>query len=91
MHTTQFQVFRNAMAQTRWVSLPGPALADGQVRVRVDHFAYTANNITYGAFGDAMQYWQFFPVQGIEDAEQWGRIPVWGFATVLQSRAASAL
>lgn len=27
--------------------------------------------------GDAMRYWEFFPVD-----DEWGRIPVWGFATV---------
>jgi len=59
-------------------------LADGQARLAVEHFALTSNNITYAAFGDAMKYWQFFPA---EDAA-WGCIPVWGFATVIESRAA---
>jgi hypothetical protein len=31
------------------------------VRVRVDAFALTANNVTYGAFGAAMHYWEFYP------------------------------
>jgi hypothetical protein len=38
----------------------------------------TSNNITYGAFGEAMHYWEFFPC----DVEGYGRIPVWGFADV---------
>lgn len=59
-------------------------LADGEVRLAVDRFALTANNITYAAFGDAMQYWQFFPTG--DDA--WGCVPVWGFASVIESRAA---
>ena len=58
-------------------------LADGEARLEVAHFALTANNITYAAFGEAMKYWQFFPT---EDAA-WGCIPVWGFATVAESRA----
>lgn len=58
------------------------ALAEGQARLAVDHFALTANNITYAAFGDTMKYWQFFPTE--EDA--WGCVPVWGFATVTESR-----
>jgi hypothetical protein len=53
----------------------------GQVRVRVEAFALTSNNITYAAFGDAMNYWQFWPTG--EDG--WGIVPVWGFATVVQS------
>jgi hypothetical protein len=49
----------------------------------IEQFALTANNITYAAFGDAMQYWQFFPTD-----EGWGLIPVWGFATVVESSCA---
>ena len=67
-----------------------PELADGQVRVGIDRFALTSNNITYAAMGDAMQYWQFFPVKDDMQADAggtlWGRIPVWGFGTVLESR-----
>lgn len=65
---------------------PAPELADGQVRVGIAHFALTSNNITYAAMGDAMQYWQFYPVQPDADGTPWGRIPVWGFGTVLASR-----
>lgn len=60
------------------------SLAEGEARLAVDRFALTANNITYAAFGEAMQYWQFFPTG---DAA-WGCVPVWGFATVVESRAA---
>ena len=56
-------------------------LSDGQIRVRVDKFALTSNNITYAAFGDAMHYWQFFPT----GQNGWGIIPVWGFGAVVQS------
>lgn len=56
----------------------GP-LSDGEAELALDHFALTANNITYAAFGDAMNYWAFFPA-----AEPgWGRVPVWGFADVV--------
>lgn len=60
------------------------ALAEGEARLAVERFAFTANNVTYAAFGDAMHYWQFFPTG---DAG-WGCVPVWGFATVVESRAA---
>lgn len=59
-------------------------LLEGQARLALQHFALTANNITYAAFGQAMQYWQFFPAP---DAA-WGCLPVWGFAQVTESRAA---
>src|SRR5262249_19979355 len=34
----------------------------------------------YVTLGDRFSYWSFFPA-----ADGWGRIPVWGFATVLES------
>ena len=55
----------------------------GEARLEVQHFALTANNITYAAFGQAMKYWQFFPAP---DAA-WGCLPVWGFAQVVESCA----
>ena len=58
-------------------------LAEGEARLAVAHFALTSNNITYAAFGEAMKYWQFFPTEHAA----WGCIPVWGFATVAESRA----
>jgi hypothetical protein len=62
-------------------------LTDGEVRLSIEHFALTANNITYAAFGEAMKYWQFFPAPEAERAE-WACLPVWGFATVAESRHA---
>lgn len=58
------------------------ALGEGEARLKIDSFALTANNITYAAFGDAMRYWDFFPAAG----EGKGRLPVWGFAEVSESR-----
>lgn len=57
-----------------------PELNDGEVLLAVDQFAFTANNVTYAAFGDAMKYWDFFPAKnGL------GCVPVWGFADVIES------
>ena len=56
-------------------------LADGEVLLRIDHFAFTANNITYAALGKRFKYWDFFPAPA-----PWGQIPVWGFAEVIASR-----
>lgn len=53
----------------------------GEVLLRIEHFAFTANNVTYAMFGEAMHYWQFFPATD----PAWGVIPVWGFATVVAS------
>lgn len=60
---------------------PDTALAPGQVLLRVGRFAFTANNVTYGAVGEMIGYWNFFPAR-----PGWGRIPVWGFADVAASR-----
>ena len=80
--TATFQVRRDALSETRWHSDAHLPLTPGQVRLRIESFALTSNNITYAAFGDAMNYWQFFPT----GEEGWGSIPVWGFATVAESQ-----
>ncbi len=88
--TTDFLVRKDQLATTSLRIYPTPALPDGQVRVAIERFALTANNITYAAFGDAMNYWQFFPpvpagaASGADPG--WGRIPVWGFGSVAESR-----
>ncbi|MEQ1753860.1 MAG: DUF2855 family protein [Micropepsaceae bacterium] len=79
--STDFLVNRKNLNETRFVDTP-LTLQGGQALIRVGDFALTANNITYGAFGDAMMYWNFFPA-----LEGWGRIPVWGFGDVIESRS----
>jgi NADPH:quinone reductase-like Zn-dependent oxidoreductase len=80
-----FLVKRDNLRETRLASAQ-PALADGQVLLAIDKFALTANNITYAVFGQAMQYWNFFPPAA--DQAGWGRVPVWGFADVTASKHA---
>jgi hypothetical protein len=79
--SVDFLVARTDLRRTRFVPAPEPRLDAGQILLRVDRFALTANNVTYGAVGDMVGYWQFFPAE-----EGWGRIPVWGFADVTRSR-----
>ena len=83
MTSTHFRVRKDQLAQVELRELPDRSLTPGQVRVAVEKFALTSNNITYAAFGDAMRYWDFFPTA----VEGFGRIPVWGFADVVESRA----
>ncbi|HJV69614.1 DUF2855 family protein [Ideonella sp.] len=82
----RFLVARGDLRHTRCTSDPDApgarALAAGEVRLRVEQFALTANNVTYAAFGQEMDYWRFFP----SGDEAFGCIPVWGFATVVESR-----
>jgi hypothetical protein len=75
-----FEVRRDDLRATR-VHSAGLECPAGAVLCRIERFALTANNITYGVFGDAMAYWQFFPAD-----PGWGRIPVWGFAEVVESK-----
>jgi uncharacterized protein DUF2855 len=78
-----FIVQREDLRKCKVVPAPEPSEGDlepGQVLLRVAKFAFTSNNVTYAAFGDAMQYWAFFPAP-----EGWGKVPVWGFADVLRS------
>ncbi|MFZ4479042.1 MAG: DUF2855 family protein [Rhodoferax sp.] len=81
MNTIQVLVRKNDLSDTRLRQLQDSELAAGQVQVRIDAFALTSNNITYAAFGEAMNYWQFFPTG--EDG--WGMIPVWGFGEVVRT------
>lgn len=79
--TTTFVVDRKDLHRTRWVDAPAAARPAGAVRLRVDTFALTANNVTYAVFGEQMAYWAFFPTG---DAAT-GCIPVWGFGDVVES------
>jgi hypothetical protein len=72
------EVRRDDLPTTRVVELPP---GEGSVHLRVDRFALTTNNVTYGAFGEAMEYWRFFPAS----EEGWGRVPVWGLGEVVTS------
>jgi hypothetical protein len=84
------QVRRDDLRTTRVVEGPVPGatgLEPGRAVLRVERFALTANNVTYGACGAApgLEYWRFFPAP-----EGWGRVPVWGFATVVGVLASGA-
>lgn len=69
------------------ITLEMAPLKDGHIRVRVTQFALTANNVTYMATGDMIGYWQFFDPKhyGIE-GDHLGRMPVWGFAEITESK-----
>lgn len=61
---------------------------EGEIEFAIDLVALTANNVTYAALGQPTGflgpdagYWDFFAERG-----EAGRLPVWGFATVLRSR-----
>lgn len=80
MSAFDFLVNRSDLNQTRLDSVERPSISTGQVLLKLNRFALTANNITYGVAGDLIGYWQFFPTE-----EGQGRIPVWGIGTVVTS------
>ncbi len=80
---TDFLVKRDDLRQCRISEGEEPSLEPGQALLRVDTFGLTANNVSYAVFGEAMNYWDFFPTA--EDG--WGRVPMWGFAEVERSEA----
>ena len=79
--STDFIVNRTNLRESAFVATQLHELAPGQILLHVAKFALTANNITYGAAGDTIGYWKFFPAK-----EGWGRIPVWGFADIVASK-----
>jgi hypothetical protein len=79
--TTTLLIRQDRLAETRLRTAADEPLAPGQVRVAVDLLALTANNITYAAFGESMDYWRFFP----SGEDGWGVLPAWGFGRVVQS------
>lgn len=54
----------------------------GQIKLAIDRFGITSNNLSYAAAGDVLGYWSFFPTADPE----WGVVPAWGFATVIDSK-----
>jgi hypothetical protein len=77
-----FLIKRDDLHECRLAESVAPVLEPGQALLRVESFGLTANNITYAVFGEAMSYWDFFPAE-----QGWGRMPMWGFATVERSAA----
>src|SRR5271165_391346 len=89
MHAARFEpmpaglhleVRKDDVHTARVTERPPEPLQKGEVQFAVEHFALTANNITYGALGERLGYWKLFPAEN-----GWGQIPVWGYLRVLAS------
>jgi len=84
MKSTDFIVARDDFQQCKLIEtvIPDAAqLPEGALLIKVDRFAFTANNITYAVLGDELKYWELFPAP-----EGFGNIPVWGFGEVIASQ-----
>jgi hypothetical protein len=79
----ELHISKRDIRTTEFVDVAAAPLAPGAARLQLDLFALTSNNVTYAAMGEGMLgYWDFFPAP-----EGWGKVPVWGFATVVESNA----
>jgi hypothetical protein len=78
--TLQIHRLRHGESRIRETTMP--VLAEGQVRLRIERFAVTANTVTYATTGDVLGYWDFFPT-GEQD---WGCVPAMGWAEIVESR-----
>jgi hypothetical protein len=84
MNSTDFIVARDDFQHCKFIETTIPdatQLPDNALLIKVDRFAFTANNITYAVLGDELKYWELFPAP-----EGFGTIPVWGFGEVVASR-----
>jgi hypothetical protein len=75
-----FEVNRNNFRETQAVDRESARLQEGEIRLTVERFAFTANNVTYAVAGDMLDYWGFFPTDA-----PWGRIPTMGIGEVVES------
>src|SRR5688572_4898827 len=78
----ELRVRRDELDSCELAEVEPHELDDGEAELAVERFALTANNVTYGVFGDQLGYWRLFPAPS-----EWGCIPAWGYSRVAASRA----
>lgn len=85
MSVQQVHVRRDELGNATMVEIEPGDLADGAVRLAIESFSVTSNNVTYAVVGEQVGYWNFFPPKR-EDAEGFGIVPMWGHARVIESK-----
>ncbi len=80
MSLQQVHVRKDELSNATLVEAGMAPLAEGAVRLKVESFSVTANNITYAVVGDGFKYWDFFPAP-----QGHGIVPMWGHAQVIES------
>lgn len=81
MTLAQVHVRKGALTEATLSQQPLAPLGDGAIRLAIESFSVTANNVTYAVAGDSFKYWDFFPAP-----EGYGIVPMWGHARVIESR-----
>jgi len=84
MTLQQVHVRKDELDHAALVDADTDPLADGAVRLKVESFSVTANNITYAVVGDGFMYWNFFPPKA-DNPEGLGIVPMWGHAVAIES------
>ena len=79
----QLLINKTNLFEKQITSAERPNVEEGDILFKIDKYAFTTNNITYAVAAPQLSYWSFFPAP-----EPWGIIPVWGYATVVESRHA---
>ena len=82
---SQFQTLKSNLTKSRIINEHFDPINHGEILVKIESFAFTANNVTYGVAGDTIGYWKFFPAAKNENND-WGCIPMWGFAEIIESK-----
>ena len=80
MNAVQVHVPKGALTEAVLADTQLGPLADGAVRLAIESFSVTANNVTYAVAGDRFRYWDFFPAP-----DGTGIVPMWGHARVIES------
>jgi hypothetical protein len=83
MNVVQVHVRKGALTDAELADVPPAPLAEGAVRLAIESFSVTANNVTYAVAGDSFKSWDFFPAP-----EGFGIVPMWGHARVIESNNA---
>ncbi|MEY4025303.1 MAG: hypothetical protein RL438_816 [Actinomycetota bacterium] len=77
---TYLEIDRSNIRHFRVHTAEPVVLAPGEVRLTLERFALTSNNISYALSGDLLDYWGFFPAEA-----GWGRLPAMGYGIVSES------
>ena len=77
---TEIWVNRENYRETKIVEASADSLVDNQIRVKLDKFGLTSNNVSYAVSGDMIGYWNYYPAE-----DPWGKVPVWGLGEVIES------
>ena len=75
------EIDRSDIRTRRMSEVSAASAGEGEVTFKLEEFALTSNNVSYALSGDMLDYWGFFPTEA-----GWGRLPVMGFGTVVDSK-----